>query len=436
MTIGIKPTTSAEAPDPAERDSGPRRRESAHRMRRPLVLLLALGFFFGPAVAYVAGQRPQEIENRRLRSLPTLSQGWDFFPSFAAWATDHLPLRKQAVQSDSALSERVFKEAPSYGGTSDTGVAGVAGTGPGSDRTDADKVQYPRVIQGKDGWLYFGGDASGPCQPVRSVDDTLSRLTRLADAVRKSGRRFVLIVPPDKSTAWPEELPANYLGKSCADARRAEFWKKLRATPPPGYVDLLGPIQAAQRAKGGSIYRQTDTHWGEQGAVLYAQGLADSLRPGLWQRLSLRPTGTKTRAGDLGALIGRPHVDSYSGFQLSRAGQDWSYTMPTMPLTNPIRVDPGPPTPAGVPLITEPTLLLGDSFSNSSRAILPQLFTSLTILHNEVAGTRPDAAAQAMVKADTVVYEIVERTIGSGRGALIEDRALSTIEKALAANPR
>jgi alginate O-acetyltransferase complex protein AlgJ len=436
VTIGIKPSTSAEAPDPTERDSG-RSRETGRRMRRPLVFLLALAFFFGPAVAYVGGERPQEIENRRLRSLPSLSQGWDFFPSFAAWATDHLPLRKQAVESNSALSERVFGEAPSYGGTSDaTGVAGVAGTGPGSDPAATDKPQYPRVIQGKDGWLYFGGDASGPCQPVRSVEDTLSRLTRLADAVQKSGRRFVLVVPPDKSTAWPEELPASYLGKSCAEARRAEFWKKLRASPPRGYVDLLGPIQAVQRANGGSIYRQTDTHWGERGALLYAQGVADALRPGLWQRMSLRPVGTKTRAGDLGVLIGRPHVDSYPGFDLTRPGQNWSYTMPTMPLGNPIRVDPGPPAARGVPLITEPTLLLGDSFSNSSRAVLPQLFTSLTILHNEVAGTRPDTAAKAMVNADTVVYEIVERTIGSGRGALIEDRALSAIEKALAANPR
>jgi alginate O-acetyltransferase complex protein AlgJ len=430
VSIDTKSTASEEAiPPPGQT------RRARLRPRKPVVFLLALAFFFGPAAGYVLGQRPQEIENRRLKAFPSLSDGWSFFPDFATWATDHLPLRKQAVEANSALSERAFKEPPSYGGA-DTGVAGVPGTGAGADRSgEPDQPTYPRVIQGKDGWLYFGGDVSGPCQPIRSVADTLARLTRLARAVEKSGRRFVLTVPPDKSTAWPQQLPASYLGKSCAEARRTEFWSALRSSPPPGYVDLLGPIQAAQRANGAPIYRQTDTHWSDRGALLYAQGLADALKPGLWQHLTVKSSGTKTRAGDLGALIGRPHVDSYPGLTLNRAGQDWQYTMPTAPLTTPVRVDPGP-LPRGVPVITEPTLLLGDSFTNSSRTILPQLFTSLSVLHNEVAGARPDTVATAMVNSDTVVYEIVERTIASGRGSLIDDRGLTAIEKALAANPR
>jgi hypothetical protein len=35
-----------------------------------------------------------------------------------------------------------------------------------------------------------------------------------------------------------------------------------------------------------------------------------------------------------------------------------------------------------------------------------------------------------------VVYEIVERTISSGRGAMISDAALAAVEKTLAARPR
>jgi alginate O-acetyltransferase complex protein AlgJ len=431
VTIDTKASTSAEAPDP------PARRGRVRRMRRPVAFLLAIAFFFGPAAGYVLGQRPQEIENRRLHPFPSLSDGWSFFPDFTAWATDHLPLRKQAVDGNSALSERVFGQPPSYGGTTaDAGVAGVPGTAAGgSDRQSTDKPAYPQVIQGKDGWLYFGGDVAGPCQPTRTVADILTRLTRLARAVQASGRRFVLAIPPDKSTAWPLELPDKYLGKDCAEARRSAFWAALRASPPPGYVDLLGPIQAAQRANGLPAYRQTDTHWTEQGALLYAKGLADALQPGLWRHLTVRSTGTRTRTGDLGALIGRPHVDSFPGFALSRPRPGWTYTMPEMPMTVPVRVEPGPVQP-GLPLITEPTLLLGDSFTNSSRNIVPQLFTSLSILNNEVAAARPDAVAAAMVKSDTVVYEIVERTISSGAGALIQDRALTAIEQALAANPR
>ena len=82
------------------------------------------------------------------------------------------------------------------------------------------------------------------------------------------------------------------------------------------------------------------------------------------------------------------------------------------------------------------TLLLGDSFSNSSRRLVPKLFANLTLLNNEAAGSHPQLGAQAMVDSDVVVYEIVERAIASGRGTLIDDRALAAIEAALAANPR
>ncbi len=81
-------------------------------------------------------------------------------------------------------------------------------------------------------------------------------------------------------------------------------------------------------------------------------------------------------------------------------------------------------------------LLLGDSFTNSSSTMIPPLFTDLTILHNEAAAGRPETAATAMAKSDVVVFEIVERTIASGRGALIEDKTLTAIEKALKASPR
>ena len=75
MSIDTKARTSAEAPDPAERSPRPRRGGSGRRMRRPVAFLLAAAFFFGPAVAFGLGERPQEIENRRLRPLPSVSEG-------------------------------------------------------------------------------------------------------------------------------------------------------------------------------------------------------------------------------------------------------------------------------------------------------------------------------------------------------------------------
>jgi hypothetical protein len=306
-------------------------------------------------------------------------------------------------------------------------AAGQSGGAPGP-------VTYPPVIQGQNGWLYYGGDVSNPCAPARSVDDTLARLRRLATAVQASGRRFVLVIPPDKSTVVPQNLPATFLGKGCMTARKTEFWAKLRAAPPPGYVDLRGAIEAVQRETGQPAYRQTDTHWGDQGALLYAKVLATALQPDLWASSQVRPAGPITRKGDLGVLIGRPHVDSYPSFDLVRPGVRPNYTdVPTLPFGSPVTVTA---TTSGAPLYAPHTLLLGDSFSNASRLYVPKLFANLTLLHNEAAGGHPQLGAQAIVDSDVVVYEIVERTIASGRGTLIDDKALSAVEAALKAHPR
>lgn len=433
MSIDAKPDTDLGTPEPPR----PGARHRRPRGRRPLALLLALVFFFGPAAAFVLGQRPQEIENRRLQPLPSVSDGWAFFPNFATWATDHLPLRKQAVEGNAALSERVFGEPPSYG--SDTGgVAGVPGTAAGPDGTKeaTPKVKYPVVVQGKNDWLYLGSDVSSTCEPSRTVADTLTRASRLATAVERSGRKFVLMVAPDKTTIWPRDLPDNYLGKGCSEARKAEFWAALRATPPPGTVDLRSLLEAKQRADDAPIYRQTDTHWGEAGSVVYTRALADAVQPGLWPTVKVEPTGTVTRVGDLGRLVGRPRSDTYPGFRLLRPGVQARYdSVPEMPRTAPVTLRNTSTNPAS-PLVSAPVLLLGDSYSNSARNIFPGLFSSLTLLHNEAVADVPDVAAAAVAASDVVVLEIVERSIASGKTALLQDPALVAIEKALAANPR
>src|SRR5215207_11130846 len=151
----------------------PRGRGRSPRLtRRPVTLLLALVFFFGPLAAFALGARPEKIENRPLTELPSASDGWSFFPDFTAWATDHLPLRGDAVRGNAALSEAVFGEPPVYGRPDDGGEpAGIpSGDQTGEQDTGAPE-NFPRVIAGKDGWLYFGDDMSNPCQPERTVPE-------------------------------------------------------------------------------------------------------------------------------------------------------------------------------------------------------------------------------------------------------------------------
>lgn len=428
-TETVAETVSRERLPDAERRRVP-------RVRRPFIAVLALLFFFGPAFAFVLGARPQQIENRKLTEFPSISDGWKFFPEFTAWATDHLPLRAQAVQANTTVSEKVFREPPSYG--SDSGAsAGVAGIQSGPSSSSAPKdVVYPKVIQGTDGWLYFGDDVSRLCQPALSVGDTMDRLHRLADAVTKSGRTFVLAVAPDKSDVSPQHLPAEYAGKDCVAKRRAAFWKALADNPPTGYLDVRGTILAEQKKLGTTVYRRNDTHWGPQGAAAYAQALTGRLDPSLAQGTHVVAGGTVEAPGDLAPMIGERRTDTEPQVVIHRdgvtpVGRD-SLDYPQMPYSPMTFTD----ATTAAPLFQPHTLILGDSFTTASRAMLGPYFAHATLLHEEAAGPYPQAVAKLMVDNDVVVVEIVERAIAGGRSAIISDGSLSAITAALAANPR
>ena len=307
-----------------------------------------------------------------------------------------------------------------------------SGTGEGEKKAS----QYPKVIQGKNGWLYFGADVEELCEPNRSVEDTIARLNRLAAAVEASGRRFVLTVAPDKSTIVPENLPDTYYGKDCAADRRAAFWKAMRSTPPTGYVDLRTDLETEQERTGRVFYRQTDTHWTSGGAAIYAQDLANALDPGLWADTEVVDAGTTHRTGDLGPMIGTPHEDEYDAVEVHRpgvtpVGRD-SLDLPEMPYT-PVTLTNRSTDAA---LFKPSTLLMGDSFTSASRQALGSLFADLTLLHGQVAEPFPEAVASRMADADVVVYEVVERTIAGGDVPLLEDKSLQAIEAELRAHPR
>ncbi|MBB3678707.1 alginate O-acetyltransferase AlgX-related protein [Modestobacter versicolor] len=403
-----------------------------------MAALLALLFFFGPALAFVLGVRPEAIENRPLADLPSPTEGWDFFPAFSTWSTDHLPLRAQAVRFNAELSQRVFGEAPSYGTDPGGPATGIPSGDSSATQTDGAPAaaQYPRVLEGQDGWLYFGPDVAEPCQATRSLDEVFHRVDRLRSAVEASGRTFVVTVAPDKSTMVAGSLPDTYLGQDCATERRTAFWETLRATPPTGYLDLRGPLEAAQEATGDPIYRPTDTHWGPRGAAVYTEQLATRLDSALMDGTRFVETGPTSQPGDLADMLGLPHDDPVEGVELRRdgvtpVGRD---SLEVSELSD--RPDRVLNETNGAPLFQPRTVLLGDSFTNASTAMIGQFFADLTLLHNEVAADSPQTVADALAESDVVVYEIVERVFIADGGPLLDDASLSAIESTLAANPR
>jgi hypothetical protein len=387
------------------------------------VLLVGLVFLFTPAAAYAFGVRATEIENRRLTEFPSVSAGWEFFPQLSAWATDHLPLRDRAVAANTRLSESVFGEPPQYGGPAESGDAGPVAPAPGE--TDVEERVFPRVLAGKDGWLFLGADVSGACEPLLPLDETIAGLDRFGEMVRAAGKTYVFTVAPDKSTMNPDKMPDTYVGDDCAPEAKEAFWERMASDPPLGYVDLKQELARVQEEDGENLWRPSDTHWAQRGALVYAQELADALDPALWRASRIERTGTVQAQADLAAQLGTPRTDEVPGWRLEREGvtvtEERSTTLAA--------------TTTGAPLHTPPTLILGDSFTQSSLSLLSPLFASARIVQPATATDDPPALVSAVLTSDTIVLEIVERSVVAGDVPIIDEQFLDQLEQALATAP-
>ncbi len=92
-------------------------------------------------------------------------------------------------------------------------------------------------------------------------------------------------------------------------------------------------------------------------------------------------------------------------------------------------------TTTGAPLWTRPTLVLGDSFTQSSLSLLSPLFRSARIVQPATAVDDPPALVQAVLTSDTIVLEIVERSVVAGDVPIIDEDFLALLEPAPASAP-
>jgi alginate O-acetyltransferase complex protein AlgJ len=410
---------------PASTDPG------ARHPRRQVALLatagLALAFFFGPAVAAAAGVRTPAIENHKLGRLPSASDGWKSFGIFDTWATDHLPLRNDAIKANTTVERDVFGENPDYGAngtattTTATGVAGISAPQPSAPAANA-VTDFPTVVTGIDGWLYYGTDFRDACNPVLSAPVIAAQLGRLSQIIQRAGKKFVMVVAPDKSDIYPEYLPAADQGVTCTSKAQSALWAALAAHPPAGYLDLRGAIMAAKaQAPGTLLYRKLDTHWNGRGALIYGHVLADGLDPTLWQTTTVTPAGESNANTDLEALLGLRTPEQAPLFKVTRPGV-------VQALNSNFRIAN---TTSDAPLVTAPTLFISDSFTESARFAINPFFQAAGFINSSAAGSAFPSLVQAIKGSKLVVLEIVERDVVGGQAPILQTSVLDHLATSL-----
>lgn len=398
-----------------------------HGRRQAIALVCAAVFFATPLLASISGVHSTQFENRALTPFPSLGQGWSFFSQLDKWATDHLAFREQAVHAADGISRGVFGEAPPLGGQPQAPQGPIPAQPPS---TPAPPVNYPKVLEGKDGWLYLGDEIASHCTLSKPLDQTMAELDRLRDGVRASGRQFIVVVAPDKTTIAPEYLPSAYEGKDCRERTAAEFWQRIDADN--AVLDLRSGLEAQGRAVGAPVYGPQDAHWSDEGGMLMARSLAEAMSRGVTASWVIKPGAPWQAPADLPPLIGHTGQTSGRHYQVLTDGKRDQTQEVLSDLKAPLKLDSatGPGTYQGK------VALLGDSFTYRALPYLAATFGNMTAQHHSALLNNTGKAVGDLFAANNVVaVEVAERTLASGNFGMLAPQVIDNILAELAAHP-
>lgn len=391
-------------------------------------LICAAIFFAAPLLSLGVGARPAEIENRPLAQFPSPLAGWSFFTNLPAWATDHLVFRDDAIAISDGVSRGVFGEPPVLGkrGGSDNPLD--TGQVP---RNDFDTSTIPRVVEGKEGWLYLGEEVVARCKQSLPMHETLAQVRKLKDGIEASGREFVLAIAPDKLTISPKYLPERYPGKDCVQRTTDEFWNLYRNED---YVlDLREPLRNREIELGSPVYPSLDAHWGDEGGLLMTKAIAEHLRPGISKGWVVKPGEPWRAPADLPPLIGRSGDIDGRFYTVKPDGiRDQARNIP-QDFNTPLHLA----TTSGPGTFGRKVGMLGDSFTIRSKRYLGAVFGDITLLHYGTLHNKGrQQAMELLADSDVVVLEIAERVLTTGNVVVFTPEVADQIVSELSARPK
>jgi hypothetical protein len=131
-----------------------------------------------------------------------------------------------------------------------------------------DRVFHEALI-GKDGWIFYTAASSiQDYQKTNLLDrkklDFLQKeLDRLSVDLRQKGITLVVVIPPNKSTIYPQYMPDEIpiLGE---ESRLDQFVERMRLAGKTNLIDLRPALLNASKTQ--EVYFKVDTHWNDIGA--------------------------------------------------------------------------------------------------------------------------------------------------------------------------
>lgn len=162
-----------------------------------------------------------------------------------------------------------------------------------------------KVYIGTNEWLYLREELPDYIKDGCSARDDMRglarQISRMETILLKKGKKLIFIVPPNKSTIYPEYvgLPHSYTGCKSKYEYLLEAFKQY---PVKGFIRLDDTLLQAKKEK--QLYYKDDTHWNVNGAMVASIKILKYLRPLSWDKdLPEVEVIKEYKAGDLANMM-------------------------------------------------------------------------------------------------------------------------------------
>ena len=136
----------------------------------------------------------------------------------------------------------------------------------------ASLADEPKVIVGKDNWLFFSQEVVGP-DVERDIDTSIDLVGRLNGLLQANGVQMVYAVVPAKMRVYPEFLPAKSKMSGTMQGNYDRILAKLKSRK-VRVIDLNAALsQSPLRKTTSPLFMKGDTHWSPMGALVAAEAI-------------------------------------------------------------------------------------------------------------------------------------------------------------------